>query len=228
MKFSDPARNPDAMRAKVLIISALAVAAIAGSCAAPDSGKFHEVKAPDVFGLASTSTSTTTTTTTTTIATTTSAPPVTTATTLPPATTAVPVVDVPLFFISGTQLVPVNGPIAAPLLAARVLAKLQAGIPEGDAFAGLTTLMPNVTDFEIKAEIKRGIAEVSVPATFKDLPTSDAKLAFGQIVLSLQLPRIGGVRFLVDNLPIPAIIADGSATGDAVTVEDYQELIPPS
>ena len=25
-----------------------------------------------------------------------------------------------------------------------------------------------------------------------------------------------------------ADIADGSATGDAVTVEDYQELIPPS
>lgn len=170
-------------------------------------------------------------------ATTTSSPP----TTVPATTTTSPVIEttttisstipvelVSLFFVAGTQVVPIDRPLLSPAAPPQVLAALAEGPPEGDAAAGLRSALP--TDFAAQVTVERGIATVVLPATFiTDLPGGEQRLAIAQIVLTLtQQSGVGQVRFTSNNEPqaVPRGRGDLSSPGATVACDDYANLLP--
>ena len=172
-------------------------------------------------------------------ATTTSAPP----TTIPQSTTApvistttstssstIPVEIVSLFFVAGTQIVPIDRLLLSPAAAPQVLAALAEGPPEGDAAAGLRSALPN--DFSAEVAVERGIATVVLPATFiNELPGVEQRLAVAQIVLTLtRQSGVGQVRFTSNNEPqaVPRGRGDLSTPGATVACDDYANLLPSS
>ena len=170
-------------------------------------------------------------------ATTTSSPP----TTFPTTTTTLPVIEttttisstipveiVSMFFVAGTQVVPIDRLLLSPAAAPQVLAALAEGPPEGDAAAGLRSALP--IDFESQVTVERGIATVVLPATFiTDLPGGEQRLAIAQIVLTLtQQSGVGQVRFTSNNEPqaVPRGRGDLSSPGATVACDDYANLLP--
>jgi len=144
-------------------------------------------------------------------ATTTSSPP----TSVPASTTTSPVIEtttstssstipveiVSMFFVAGTQVVPIDRLLLSPAAAPQVLAALSEGPPEGDAAAGLRSALP--VGFAAEVTVERGIATVELPGTFiTDLPGGEQRLAVAQIVLTLtRQSGVGQVRFTSNNEP---------------------------
>ncbi len=171
-------------------------------------------------------------------ATTTSSP----ATTLPASTTTFPVIEtttstssstipvevVSLFFVAGTQIVPIDRLLLNPAAAPQVLFALSEGPPEGDAAAGLRSALP--LGFAAVVNVERGIATVELPGTFiTDLPGGEQRLAVAQIVLTLtRLSGVGQVRFTANNEPqsVPRGRGDLSTPGATVACDDYASLLP--
>lgn len=206
----------------------MSTALVVVACSVQGSNDLETIDAADVpLSLADTTTTTTTTTIATTLPTTTTTPE-TVPTTLPPTTTTttIPTEKVDLYFITGSRLSKIEREleIKSP---ETVLAALQAGPSSSAASAGLETLMPKADEFELTVTVSPGAAVVNVPASFLDLG-EPAKLAFGQIVLTLvEIGRIGGVTFEADGVAIQAIRGDGSSAppGQPVYFDDYQELL---
>lgn len=170
-------------------------------------------------------------------ATTTSAPPTTTPqTTTPPvvetttstSSSTIPVEIVSLFFVAGTQVVPIDRLLLSPAAPPQVLAALAEGPPEGDAAAGLRSALP--VGFTAEVAVERGIATVVLPATFiTDLPGVEQRLAVAQIVLTLtRQSGVGQVRFTSNNEPqsVPRGRGDLSSPGATVACDDYANLLP--
>ncbi len=171
-------------------------------------------------------------------ATTTSSPP----TTVPASTTTTPVVEtttstssstipieiVSMFFVAGTQVVPIDRLLLSPAAAPQVLAALSEGPPEGDAAAGLRSALP--VGFAAEVTVERGVATVSLPGTFiTDLPGGEQRLAVAQIVLTLtRQSGVGQVRFTSNNEPqsVPRGRGDLSSPGATVACDDYANLLP--
>jgi spore germination protein GerM len=171
-------------------------------------------------------------------ATTTSSPP----TTVPASTTTTPVVEtttstssstipveiVSMFFVAGTQVVPIDRLLLSPAAAPQVLAALSEGPPEGDAAAGLRSALP--VGFAAEVTVERGIATVELPGTFiTDLPGGEQRLAVAQIVLTLtRQSGVGQVRFTSNNEPqsVPRGRGDLSTPGATVACDDYANLLP--
>ena len=170
-------------------------------------------------------------------ATTTSSPPTTApaTTTTPPViettttiSSTIPIEVVSMFFVAGTQVVPIDRLLLSPAAAPQVLAALAEGPPEGDAAAGLRSALP--IDFAAQVTVERGIATVVLPATFiTDLPGGEQRLAIAQIVLTLtQQSGVGQVRFTSNNEPqaVPRGRGDLSGPGETVACDDYANLLP--
>lgn len=171
-------------------------------------------------------------------ATTTSSPP----TTVPASTTTTPVVEtttstssstipveiVSMFFVAGTQVVPIDRLLLSPAAAPQVLAALSEGPPEGDAAAGLRSALP--VGFAAEVTVERGIATVELPGTFiTDLPGGEQRLAVAQIVLTLtRQSGVGQVRFTSNYEPqsVPRGRGDLSTPGATVACDDYANLLP--
>jgi len=171
-------------------------------------------------------------------ATTTSSPP----TTVPASTTTSPVIEtttstssstipveiVSMFFVAGTQVVPIDRLLLSPAAAPQVLAALSEGPPEGDAAAGLRSALP--VGFAAEVTVERGIATVELPGTFiTDLPGGEQRLAVAQIVLTLtRQSGVGQVRFTSNNEPqsVPRGRGDLSTPGATVACDDYANLLP--
>ncbi|CAB4709704.1 unannotated protein [freshwater metagenome] len=171
-------------------------------------------------------------------ATTTSSPP----TTVPASTTTSPVIEtttstssstipveiVSMFFVAGTQVVPIDRLLLSPAAAPQVLAALSEGPPEGDAAAGLRSALP--VGFAAEVTVERGIATVVLPGTFiTDLPGGEQRLAVAQIVLTLtRQSGVGQVRFTSNNEPqsVPRGRGDLSTPGATVACDDYANLLP--
>jgi spore germination protein GerM len=171
-------------------------------------------------------------------ATTTSSPP----TTVPASTTTSPVIEtttstssstipveiVSMFFVAGTQVVPIDRLLLSPAAAPQVLAALSEGPPEGDAAAGLRSALP--VGFAAEVTVERGIATVELPGTFiTDLPGGEQRLAVAQIVLTLtRQSGVGQVRFTSNNEPqaVPRGRGDLSSPGATVACDDYANLLP--
>lgn len=170
-------------------------------------------------------------------ATTTSSPPIT----VPASTTTTPVVEttttssstipveiVSMFFVAGTQVVPIDRLLLSPAAAPQVLAALSEGPPEGDAAAGLRSALP--VGFAAEVTVERGVATVALPGTFiTELPGGEQRLAVAQIVLTLtRQSGVGQVRFTSDNEPqsVPRGRGDLSSPGATVACDDYANLLP--
>ena len=171
-------------------------------------------------------------------ATTTSSPP----TTVPASTTTTPVVEtttstssstipveiVSMFFVAGTQVVPIDRLLLSPAAAPQVLAALSEGPPEGDAAAGLRSALP--VGFAAEVTVERGIATVELPGAFiTDLPGGEQRLAVAQIVLTLtRQSGVGQVRFTSNYEPqsVPRGRGDLSTPGATVACDDYANLLP--
>lgn len=170
-------------------------------------------------------------------ATTTSSPPTTIPqTTTPPvietttstSSSTIPVEIVSLFFVAGTQVVPIDRLLLSPAAPPQVLAALAEGPPEGDAAAGLRSALPS--DFAAEVTVERGIATVVLPATFiTEVPGVEQRLAVAQIVLTLtRQSGVGQVRFTSNNEPqaVPRGRGDLSSPGATVACDDYANLLP--
>lgn len=171
-------------------------------------------------------------------ATTTSSPP----TTVPASTTTTPVVEtttstssstipveiVSMFFVAGTQVVPIDRLLLSPAAAPQVLAALSEGPPEGDAAAGLRSALP--VGFAAEVTVERGVATVVLPGAFiTELPGGEQRLAVAQIVLTLtRQSGVGQVRFTSNNEPqsVPRGRGDLTTPGATVACDDYANLLP--
>ncbi len=223
-----------------MLSAAAVVVAVIAACSVPGEGGFQPIGAADVdFGLAETTTTAppTTRVPATTVFATTTTTPATTSTIVETTTTAGPQTEqVDLYFVLGSRLTKITQPLISPAPPELVIRRLLSGPPTDGLGDGLRTLLPvvedtggvetPVEDLPIRVTVERGIAQVTVPASFSEIG-DEGQLAFGQIVLSLYRPGIGGVVFYVDGAPIQVIIGDGSLTeaGQPVTVEDYENLV---
>jgi spore germination protein GerM len=133
-----------------------------------------------------------------------------------------------LFFIAGTQVVPISRLLLSPASANQVLASLIEGLPPGDVAAGLRTAIPDDSNLEISVE--RGIARVDLPPVLTSaIPGSEQRLAIAQIVLTLtRRAGIGQVVFTSGGRPqsVPRGRGDLTQPGGAVACEDYSNLLP--
>ena len=197
---------------------------ITTSCSIPGDGSVKQIDPNQIpYELNATTTSPPPTTI---LATTTTAPVIETTTSTISST--IPVEIVPLFFVAGAQIVPIDRLLLSPAAAPQVLAALSEGPPEGDAAAGLRSALP--VGFVAEVSVERGIATVVLPATFiTDIPGGEQRLAVAQIVLTLtRQSGVGQVRFTTDNEPqsVPRGRGDLSAPGATVACDDYANLLP--
>jgi spore germination protein GerM len=196
---------------------------VLSSCSIPGSGSVQSID-PDQIPYELNAT--TTRPPTTTIPTSSTMPPVVETTTSTISST-IPVEIARLFFVAGTQLVPIDRLLLSPAVAPQVLAALAEGPPEGDAAAGLRSALP--VGFAAEVTVERGVATVLLPSTFiTDLPGGEQRLAIAQIVLTLtRQSGIGQVRFTSNNEPqsVPRGRGDLTAPGASVACDDYANLL---
>ncbi|MFM7490142.1 MAG: GerMN domain-containing protein [Actinomycetota bacterium] len=168
-------------------------------------------------------------------ATTTTTPPTTTSTpsestTTPPESTSstVPVEQVTMFFVAGSQVVPISRLLLSPAAPPQVLAALVEGLPEGDVAAGLRSAIP--FGLATTVTVERGSATVDLPDAFVNgLPGAEQRLAVAQIVLTLtRRAGIGQVVFTSGNRPqaVPRGRGDLTQPGELVACDDYSNLLP--
>ena len=201
----------------------IALLAVPVSCGIPGNGELQTIDPADIpYELDVTTTSSPPTT----LPITTTAAPVAASTTTSSSST-IPIDVVSLFFIAGTQVVPIDRLLLSPAAAPQVLAALAEGLPDGDTAAGLRSALP--FDFAAEVTVERGIATVSLPTTFIDeIPGVEQRLAIAQIVLTLtRLSGIGQVRFSSANEPqsVPRGRGDLTAAGATVACDDYSNLL---
>ncbi|MFZ9232525.1 MAG: GerMN domain-containing protein [Ilumatobacteraceae bacterium] len=209
-------------RSTVSIVVVAIVTTLVSSCAIPDSG---EVSAIDPDDIPYELNATTTAAPTTTVAPTTTSPMAVSTTST---STTVPVEVVDLFFVAGTQLVPISRLLLSPAVAPQVIAALAEGVPQGDAAAGLRTALP--ADFVATVVVARGVATVDLPASFiTNLPGAEQRLAIAQIVLTMtRRAGVGQVTFTTESRAqsVPRGRGDLTEPGGAVACDDYANLLP--
>jgi hypothetical protein len=134
-----------------------------------------------------------------------------------------------LCLTDGQSLVEVHRPVQTPQSPADLLGDLVAGATESErqeqrldsALTGLRTLSV--------AGVDNGVAEVAVGDGLDAITDSIKLLIYGQIVCTLDAhPDIVGVRFSRDGQRLPVPRGDATTTDGVLTVDDYDELRPPS
>ena len=211
------------MRLRALALIGMVVGvlvALATACGAPSSGRFtviEDTNIPDVL----TETTTTMPATTTTIELAS-----TTAPTEQPSTTIVATEPVTLYFIAGSQLVPVSQLLARPVTIAQTMKVLEQR-PVGGG-VGLRTALPSGLESR-PSNAMRGVVKVDLdPAFFAKMDLRDQRLAIGQIVLTLTEQRgVGAVTFTQNGQPIEVFLDNGatSTVGQNLAHDDYVSLL---
>ena len=197
-------------RIAVSLCSALLLAA----CSVPKSGPFETISNDDIpFGLNAAQTT---------------APQLATETTvvnLDPPGTVYELVD--LYFIRNATVTKVQRSMISPLDANGALAALTEGLIDDSTTLGLRSAIP--ASLEARVDVDRGVATVNATRAFlNSLSAVDQRLAIAQIVLTLtSRPGIGQVVFYVDGkaIAVPRGRGDLSGAGDAVTFDDYANII---
>lgn len=234
------------MRRVVVVLLVIVVAA----CGIDSSDSIEEITPEELDPLTQVSPTTTITTTTivvpqtseptdTTVKTQVSEPPDTgtvetpeSSTTVTPAsttttTTIVATQDVELYFINGSQLVPVQIALPIPISPVRQLGGLAAGPLADDAEAGIRTAVP--AELVAGLEIRGDRVTIDLDGeVLNGVESLDQLHMFGQIVLTLT-GQLGfdEVRFMVDGEPARVFLGDNSLSepGEIVTRHDYEELL---
>jgi spore germination protein GerM len=203
-----------------MLTAGLAVSLAA--CGLPGEGDLEEIDPADLVGLDQTTTTSSTTSTTGAPTTTLGSAPIET-------TTTIATEQVTLYYLAGSQLVPVTQTLTRPASLQQVLLALEAGPPSGDLGVGLESLLP--------AGLTNQVTEVGGVATvdlndevFADIADADQRAAIAQIVLTLtERPGVGQVRFTLDDgtaeLQVPKRGGELSQPGEAVSELDFETLI---
>lgn len=197
-------------RIAVSLCSALLLAA----CSVPKSGPFETISNDDIpFGLNAAQTTAPQSATETTVA------------NPDPPGTVYEMVD--LYFIRNATVTKVQRSMISPLDANGALAALTEGLIDDSMTLGMRSAIP--ASLEARVDVDRGVATVNATRAFlNSLSAVDQRLAIAQIVLTLtSRPGIGQVVFYVDGkaIAVPRGRGDLSSAGDAVTFEDYANII---
>jgi Sporulation and spore germination len=204
----------------VMLVVALAALAVLGSCGVP---KTSQVERIDRGNLAAAAGSTNSPAATAVVVP--STPP------LAASTTLVPTINVPLYFIVGSQITAVPYALPADPSHGQVLAALQNGPPPGEAGAGLRSAVPDELDLlPTVTDDGSGVATIDLPALFFDAvqPTSDQRLAIAQIARTmLDRPGIGQVRFTLGGAPtgVPKGNGEIAEPGEALSRLAFDDLL---
>jgi hypothetical protein len=207
---------------RILLLTVIMIV-VAAACGLPSQSEFKAIdRAEDGFGLSETSTTSTTTTVapTTTLDVTTS--------TIIETTTTIATELVEIYFPTGRQLTSISQSMPAKPALTQVMAKILEGPPNGDLGIGLRAVLPRNADITVISAA--GVATVDLPAgIFDTLDSTDQRLMFGQIVLTLLgcCSGVGQVVFTLDGAPTRVYRGDGSATdpGERVSRDDYTVLL---
>ena len=202
-------------------VVSLVVSLVVAGCGVPSSSDNRPLGAdalPDVFSATSTTVPSTSTTS-----------PPSTSTSVPESTSStVPVEEVTMYFVAGSQVVPISRLLLSPAAPPQVLAALVEGLPNGDVAAGLRSAIP--AGLLATVTVERGSATVDLPTNFiTDLPGAEQRLAVAQIVLTLtRRAGIGQVVFTSGNRPqsVPRGRGDLTRPGELVACDDYSNLLP--
>ena len=187
---------------------------ILASCSVPKNGTFETISSDDIpFGLNAEQTT---------------IPQLTTQTTvenLDPPGTVYELVD--LYFIRNATVIKVQRSMISPVDTNGALAALTEGLIDDSTTVGLRSAIP--ASLEARVDVDRGVATVNATRAFlNSLSAVDQRLAIAQIVLTLtSRPGIGQVVFYVDGkaIAVPRGRGDLSGAGDAVTFDDYANII---
>lgn len=149
-------------------------------------------------------------------------------TTLPSGpTTTVPTADVTLYFINGSQLVPVPVPLTVGVQERGILNGLAAGPPPREFEAGIRNAVP----VELVRRTRQRRDRITVDfngEVFRGVDADDQRLMVAQIVMTLtKLSDIREVLFTIDGEPLRVYQRNNELTepGEPVTSEDYEELL---
>jgi hypothetical protein len=201
-------------------------------CRIGGSDRVEEVDANLLSGLNEPTTSTTTmlpdTVPDTVAPTSTTMPPGVTSYSSPAPTTTVATEPLRLYFVEGSQLVPIEVDVPEDISVRSRLALLEDGPPATDAEAGVrTALVPGL----ITGMAIRGSRDATVDLdgeVFADVADADQRLMIGQIVLTLvDQPGIDRVGFTRDGEPLAVPLRNLalSQPGEAVDRGDYESLL---
>lgn len=197
------------MRRPLGLLSALAmsVVVLAGACGVPADPEPRALSADEVpYGLLD------------------QAPPSlpsTTSTTSPVAR-----VNVAVYFLLNERLQPLARSVTDPATTGKAVDALLAGPTDEEAVNGIRSAVNPNSQVTSSRPID-GIVTVALSADFAAVPTSEQRLALGQIVFTLTgLPDTGGVLFTVGGIPVGVPLPDGTVTTDPVTRETFPTIAP--
>lgn len=151
--------------------------------------------------------------------------PTTTSSTGP--TTTVPTADVTLYFISGSQVVPVPTPLPIGVQERHILVALSSGPPPDEFEAGVRNAVPTDLIRSVRHVGDRITIDLN-GESFQNVDADDQRLMVAQIVLTLTLePDVREILFTTDGEPLRVPQRNNELTepGEPVTREDYEELV---
>jgi spore germination protein GerM len=132
---------------------------------------------------------------------------------------------VDVWFLRDDGLVPRQRRIEDPATPQAVVDQLLAGPTVAEQGDGLRSAIPQA-DAVTEVSVSRGVASVALSSSFADIPANDQRSAVAQLVLTLtDRPGIGRVRFLVADEPVSVPLPNGEQTDEAVSREDFEELV---
>lgn len=126
-----------------------------------------------------------------------------------------------LWFVQGSQAVPVRRSLEAPGSPMQVVEQLLRGPTEDELAAGLSTSIPSSLTLS-DVTVDDGIAVVTLEGLTEQVRVE----AYAQIVATLDgRPGIEGVRFRDEDGDVDVPNGDGVLGGGAVTRDDYAVLL---
>ena len=118
---------------------------------------------------------------------------------------------------------PITRELPSPVSLGDVVAALVAG-PTSEVGRDLRTALSE--ELVEDADTRGGVATVAVTKSFKDLATSEQRLAVAQLVVTLTgRPGVGQVSFTIDGEPVPVPTGDGLLAGRPVSRDDFTSLL---
>jgi len=142
-------------------------------------------------------------------------------------TTTVPNEDVTMYFINGSELVPVQVPLPVNVQERQILKTLGGGPPPDEFEAGIRNAVPIDLVRRVR-HVGRLITVDFNGEPFRSVDSDDQRLMIAQVVLTLtSLPDIHEVLFTTDGEPLRVYQRDNELTepGEPVTRGDYEELL---
>ncbi|MDK3257659.1 GerMN domain-containing protein [Blastococcus capsensis] len=133
--------------------------------------------------------------------------------------------ELTVFFVRGTDLMPARRSVDAPT-AAEALEALTAGPTRADVIVGLrTALAPQPLSVDVG--LPGGITSVTVTPEFAGISGGNQLLAVAQVVWTLTgLEDTQQVRFLVDGVPVE-VPTDTGLTEAPVGRDNFSSVAPP-